>query len=143
MKELIIIDNEVVEVKNILENTYGFTVELDNGQEYILFETHEQAGEAAREYWEDMAHNDRSEFICLVGEKNLVAWCLGEYAGPGSTQVKSLDEWLDLYLDVPEEQWASYDGYEIEGIQCNRNFLMEVFGDADLDKDYIVMYRVN
>jgi hypothetical protein len=61
-----------------------------------------------------MAENDPREFTCMVGETTLVKWGLGQMAGPGTTQVRSLEEWLDLWLTIPEEQWASYDGNELD-----------------------------
>ena len=56
----------------------------------------------------------------MVGEKTLVAWGLRQYAGPGSTQVKSLEEWLDLWLDTPEEHFASCDSEEREVSRCGK-----------------------
>jgi hypothetical protein len=104
---------EAVEIASI--NDYGYTnVELEDGTEWYLFEDIKAAGKAAREYWKDLAENDPTEFTRLVGEKTLVNWGLGRYAGPGSTKVKSLDEWLDLWLDRPEEHFAGYDGVEYE-----------------------------
>lgn len=98
---------------------------------YVIFENSEEAGKAAREYWKDMAENDPKEFTCMVGEGTLVNWALGQSDGPGSTHVRSLDEWLDLSLDAPEEHFASYDGQETDceisralaeelGIKCPR-----------------------
>ena len=89
-------------------------VTCDDGTEWYVAESHEHAGQKAREYWEDLAKDDPSEFACLVGENTLVAWALGQPAGPGSTQVCSLEEWLDLWLETPEEEFASYDGNEYE-----------------------------
>jgi hypothetical protein len=89
-------------------------VTTEDGEEYYLFRDREEAGEAAREYWEDLALNDPREFTCLVGEETLIQWGLGIYAGPGSTHVKSLEEWLNLWLNAPEEHFASYDGQERE-----------------------------
>jgi len=89
-------------------------ITCSNGEEYYLFPDTETAGKAAHEYWADMAKNDPKEFACLVGEETLVQWGLGQYAGPGSTQVANLAEWLDLHLTVPEEHFASYDGVERE-----------------------------
>jgi hypothetical protein len=90
----------------------GYIVTMDCGREYMVFEDADEAGKAARAYWADMAANDPEEFACMVGQKTLVAWALGQYAGPGSSQVRSLEEWLDLHLDVPEEHFASYDSQE-------------------------------
>lgn len=82
------------------------------GYEFYVAQSTEDAGEAAEQYWRDMAKHDKSEFKCLVGEENLLAWALGESAGPGSTKVTSLEEWFNLTSQNPEEQWARYDGEE-------------------------------
>jgi len=114
------------------DNDNGYkTIESDKG-DFILFEDSEIAGEEAREYWEDMAENDSKEFVCMVGEETLVAWALGQYAGPGSTHVQSLNEWLDLWLDTPEEHFASYDSCENTFISKHPDYC-----------DYTVAYRSN
>ncbi len=109
------IDGEIYEVRKVHSN-HGYLpmVVLEDNSEYYLAESTEAAGEKAREYWEDLAQDDPTEFACLVGEKTLVQWGMGHHAGPGSTQVKSLQEWLDLWLKTPEEQFASYDSAERE-----------------------------
>lgn len=114
------IDGEIYNVKEVHNYGYLPEIETDDGKEFILAESSEIAGEKAREYWEEMANDDPEEFTYMVGEKTLVAWGLGQYAGPGSTQVKSLEEWLDLWLDTPEEQWASYDGAERDVERCGK-----------------------
>ena len=88
--------------------------EMEDGSEYYLAESQEDAGEKAREYWEDMANYDPKEFACMVGEETLIQWGLGNCAGPGYNQVDSLSEWLDLWLDTPEEHFGSYDSTERE-----------------------------
>ena len=110
------IDNERVVFDPDESNDYGGLpmIETEDCQEFYLAENSEEAGEKAREYWENMAQDDPKEFTCLVGEKTLVQWGLGQYAGPGSTQVKSLSEWLDLWLNTPREHFASYDSIERE-----------------------------
>ena len=87
-----------------------------NGADYHLFLDSDVAGQAARDYWEDMAQNDKREFTCIVGEAALIAWALGESYAVGSTPTSSLEEWLDLWLATPEEHFASYDGEERECI---------------------------
>ena len=140
-KMLIVIDNEVVEIEEIHANGFGgYLIECNNGCEYQVFASHEDAGEAAREYWADMAKNDPKELTCLVGEETLVKWALNQYAGPGNEQVRNLDEWLDLTADYPEEHWASYDGNEIEGAKFNKNFENETGYD---NRNDIVLYRCN
>jgi len=110
----IVIDGELYHVTNTRQIGYGDTVEIDTeeGESFILSEDDDTAGAAARERWEDMAKNDPSEFACMVGEETLIAWALGQSAGPGNTHVTSLNEWLDLVATVPNEEWAGYDGQE-------------------------------
>lgn len=106
-----VIGGDIIEIDEV--SNHGYLPEGSSGKlRYIFAEDSESAGEAARKYWEDMAGDDPEEFTYIVGEKTLVQWGLGRYAGPGSTQVKSLEEWLDLWLSTPEEQWAGYDGAE-------------------------------
>ena len=114
------IDGEICTIKDV--HTYGGLpmVETDDGKEFYLAESSEKAGEEARKYWKDMAENDPKEFTCMIGEETLVSWGLGRYASPGSTQVKSLEEWLDLWLDTPEEHFASYDSEEREVSRCGK-----------------------
>ena len=133
-KLLIEIDGEILEVENVNDNY----LDLSDGTEWIIFETQEAAGEAAREYWEDMAQNDPREFTCMIGEETLVSWALGQYAGPGYTQVKSLEEWLDLWLNTPEEHFASYDGAEHD---CRINNHLK--DELDFDTKNCVCYRNN
>lgn len=134
---MINIDGEILDV-NVLGNGYPTVDEGGNGRDWYIFQNREEAGEAAREYWKDMAENDPSEFTCIVGEESLVKWALNQFAGPGSTQVRNLSDWLDLYLDVPEEQWASYDGAELEGTISKE--VMEELGFTDKN---VVFYRHN
>lgn len=107
-------DTYRVSVDQINEQGNYAILNLNNGHQYYLFEDSTVAGEIAKEYWEDLSEDDPEEFECLVGAHNLISWAKGEYAGPGSTQVDSLSEWFDLWLDTPEEHWASYDGCERE-----------------------------
>lgn len=94
----------------------GYTLPLlsDGGSDWYIADSEDTAGQAARAYWEDMAHDDKSEFACLVGEGALIAWALGESYAVGSEAVSSLEEWLDLSLTHPEEHFASYDGLQVE-----------------------------
>jgi hypothetical protein len=135
MNHKIKIDGEILEVTEY-EDRYGTTtIELEDGTEWYLFYSREEAGEAAREYWKYMAQNDPQEFTCMVGEDTLVKWALGQYAGPGYTQVRSLDEWLDLWLDIPEEHFAAYDSAEVDAV---------FFEDGDLEcGEKVVIYRYN
>jgi len=123
--------NRVVFDENDI-NEYGYTYIEADGAEYMVFADTEDAGEQAREYWADMAENDPIEFACIVGEETLIQWGMGHFAGPGTTKVESLGEWLDLWLDTPEEHWASYDGDECS-FECKH---------PDLDH-FTVAYRTN
>lgn len=103
---------DIEEVTDIADYGAGMFLVTIGRKEYYIAKSHEVAGDAARAYWESLARDDPLEITALLGEKNLVAWALGLPASPGSTQVTSLEEWLDLWLDTPEEHWASYDGEE-------------------------------
>ena len=105
-----------------------------NGADYYLFLDSDVAGQAARDYWEDMAHNDKSEFTCLVGEAALIAWALGDSYAVGSMPTSSLEEWLDLSLSHPEEHFASYDGEERECL-INESLADEMGVDWDHNGD--------
>jgi len=121
---MIEIEGEIYEVDEVLE--YGYLPMLRIGRwEYYIAQDSEEAGEKAREYWENLAHDDPKELTCLIGEETLIQWGLGQYAGPGYNQVTSLQEWLDLWLNIPEEQWASYDGYERD-CRINQNLQEEL-----------------
>jgi hypothetical protein len=107
----ITIDGEEHEVDEVLD--YGQLPMIRIGRlEFYVAKDSKAAGKAARQYWVDMAENNKSEFRSLVGDDALIAWALGEYGGPDSTKTKSLEEWFDLSLNVPEEHFAGYDGTE-------------------------------
>ena len=113
-------DNEsiVIDGETFAEASLGYEISEgvhsitfgDDPREYIVAESAEVAGQAARARWAEMAEHDPAEFRCMVGDQALIAWALGQPAGPGSTKVTSLDAWLDLHLDTPEEEFAGYDG---------------------------------
>lgn len=107
-------------------------ITLKDGREYYIATDSEDAGKAARKYWKELAESDPAEFRVIVGDESLVKWALGQSAGPGTTAVNSLEEWLDIWLGVPEEQWASYDGTEVEFKSEHPDF-----------KKYTVCYRHN
>jgi hypothetical protein len=127
---LVAIKDRVYRVWSI--NNYGYLpmITLEGGMEYYIAPSSERAGEQARDYWREMAENDPQEFAALVGEETLVSWASGQYAGPGSTHVQNLEEWLDLWLTTPEECWASYDGTE-EECSINRNVAEELCNDGE------------
>lgn len=107
----ICIDGEVVEVDRVYDGCYLPMIE-EGRRDWYVAKSHDEAGQAARQYWQELAESDPKEFACIVGEETLIAWALHQSAGPGSTQVRSLEEWLDLWLDTPEEEFAGYDGEE-------------------------------
>ena len=139
------IDGQEYEVEDVHQNHHYLPVlDLDDGTEWCVATSHEAAGAAARKYWKDIADNDPTEFACLVGEKTLVSWALGQYAGPGSTQVTSLEDWLDLHLDVPEETFAGYDGveWELDNDDLSPALLEELEWERE-DLDLPVVFRHN
>ena len=82
--------------------------ELPDGREAWFFKEHSVIGKMIRNYWEEMIESDPEEFTNVVGIKNLASWALGRPAGPGYIQVSSLQEWLDLFLDLPEEEMCDH-----------------------------------
>lgn len=131
------IDNERVVFDNndVTEHVFD-TIDVKEinvgNQEYYLFKYTTDAGQAARDYWEDMAENDPREFRCVVGDECLVHWAMNQPFTPGNISVSNLEEWLDLWLDHPEEYWASYDSQEREFKSRHPEF-----------DEYIVCYRRN
>jgi hypothetical protein len=116
----IIIDGEIIDVDSVRDACETCPATLDAGRrDWYVDEDSETAGKRSRAYWKEMAENDPSELTCMVGEDTLVKWALNQYAGPGSTHVRNLEEWLDLWLDTPEEQWASYDSNESDVDFCS------------------------
>lgn len=110
---LISIDGDEYIIDDITRHCSGMAmVTMESGEEFYLADDAETAGEAAKEYWKEMVQHDPSEFACIVGESTLAAWAMGQSAGPGLNQVNSLDEWLKLWVDMPKEHFASYDGNE-------------------------------
>ena len=118
----------VLSEDNVSTNGIGGVAELPTGSygtEVHLFKDEEQAGEYARGYWADYIDSESSEEIVeILGAENLIAWALGRAAGPGTTKVNSLEEWLDLYLDTPDEHFE-LGPYDIEAIGEN---LVEILG---------------
>lgn len=107
---------------------------IADGWRWYVFPDTDTAGEAAREYWADLAENDPEEFTCIVGKENLVQWAMGYSAGPGSAACSSLEEWLDLTATVPEEHFARYDGAEIT-IELNAAAMEACGFDYDDESD--------
>lgn len=139
----IVLDGEKTEVDETDLTLSGYLPMLSFGrQQYYLAPSAEYAGKKARQYYEEMAQNDPREFTCMVGESTLIAWGLGQWAGPGSTSTRNLEDWLDLWLDTPEECWASYDGTESSVDRIGK--LAKVLGWEDEAKaGTIVAYRHN
>jgi len=112
---------------DVSTNGIGGVAELPTGSygtEIHLFKDEEQAGEYARDYWKDFIEDDRASAIEILGAETLMAWALGDPAGPGTSKVNSLEEWLDLYLDAPDEHFE-LGPFEIEAIGEN---LVEILG---------------
>ena len=112
---------------DVATNGIGGSVELPTGRygtEIHLFKDEEEAGEYARDYWKDFIDDDHESAVEILGASTLIAWALGRYAGPGTSKVRSLEEWLDLYLDSPGEHFE-LGPYEIEAIGEN---LVEILG---------------
>jgi hypothetical protein len=104
------IDGEEYEVDKVRNG--GYLPNIDIGQmDFYVAASSEDAGKAARKYWEDIRDHDKKEFVCLIGEKRLVQWACGESDSFG---LSSFEDFLDVVEGVPEEEFASYDGVECE-----------------------------
>lgn len=132
------IDGEKIDVSS--SNTRGYLpmVDLDDRTEWYVAQTSEEAGQAAMKYWEEMAEQSPDELASLIGEKTLIQWGMGKHAGPGSSQVRSLKEWIALWENTPEEQWASYDGEEHDVVISDA-----LAKELDLEPGKAVAYRHN
>ena len=115
-------DGEVVIVKEIHDYGYLTLLEDDEGREWYIAQNNSEAGEASVEYYRDLINHDPDEFIYLVGKDTLIQWALGNYA----RGVKSLNEWLDVVYDHPEELWASYDSFERDVESMSRGLADEL-----------------
>ena len=112
------IDGEILTINEVYTTGYDLPmIDTDCGEFYVAKDS-EQAGKAARRRWEEMAESDPSEFRCMIGDETLIAWAMGDWGGPGNTQVRSLTKWLDLWLDAPNEEFASYDSEERTVERC-------------------------
>ncbi len=133
MTNLIVIDNKIeeVEISSYQENV----IEVGT-REYILFESFEDAGEAAAKHYRDMAENDKEEFICIIGKETLIDWAIGHNAN----NANNFEEWLEIVADHPEEYHASYDGDTIESPEMNNNLMNALGFDSKID---VVMFRRN
>ena len=112
------IDGEIYNIEADVIDCGLPLIRTEEGEEFYLAKDSEEAGKEARDYWENLAQDDPKEFTCIVGEQHLINWGLGMNSAPGSIGVDSLEEWLDLWLDVPAEHWASYDGEERTVDRC-------------------------
>ncbi len=125
-KRSIRIDGETYEIDHVRDLGDGVHEVSCGRMEFVIAPDSETAGQAARARWAEMAENDPEEFRCMVGDEVLVNWALGQNAGPGSVGCDSLEEWLDLHLSHPEEEFASYDGMECTVDACGAEIVEEV-----------------
>jgi hypothetical protein len=108
------VDGRMSDVDDININTYLPMVSTD-GKEYYLANSSGDAGEIAREYWQNMIDNNPEEFSSIIGVDVMAKWARGISAGPGNVRVRSLSDWLDLVSDHPEEEF-SVDSKELEAV---------------------------
>lgn len=151
---LIKIEDKWLRVKNIenvpTERLDGLLplLTLEDGTELYVAASNETAGEAAKGHYKYMATNDPTEFACIVGTGTLVTWGLGDWAGPGANQYRSLAEWLDGVAEEPENHFAC-DGADIdvddysEALQTELGFQPSVAylhnGELPNDVDQVVI----
>lgn len=100
------IDGEILEVIRVFDGGYLPMVETNGGDFYVARDE-EEAGEKASEYWQDMADNDPEEFACIIGAERLVQWGMNRCDSFG---IRNFADFLNRVAQVPEEEWAGYDG---------------------------------
>lgn len=136
-----VIDGERIFIERIYAGDPP-SIECGPSHHFNVFKDSETAGKAARDYYEEMADRSPEELRAILGDETLIQWGLGQYANPGSVSVKSLDEWLDLWLTAPEDHWASYDSKEIEGkISASVADELGIEHDPDDIEIEVVLYR--
>ena len=139
MKKLIVIDNDILEVTEIYNTSYGKTF-CSGGRKYRLFKHRDDAVDSVIDYYTNMANNEPDELVYLIGTECLIKWALGNYASLGYITTKNFTEWIEIVSNNPKELWASYDGIEIDDVQFNKHFA-KAFDIEDTDSP--VLYRTN
>lgn len=143
------IDDNIIEVNDVHNWGYLPSIDLDDGTEYEVAENSDSAGEKAVEYWEEMAHNDSREFVCMMGEERLLNWAMGKSDGFGCS---SFQDFLELISHHPEETFGGYDGSEVEieidaelaeELGYSADDLVKSEGDEEVNWFSIVGYRRN
>lgn len=105
---------ETFEPHDISEHSDGVHFVQCGHSDWYIARDAEAAGALVGSRWAEMVEHDPSEIRALLGDDVLCAWAMGQPAGPGNTQVRSLTEWIDVMASVPHEELASYDGEEQE-----------------------------
>ncbi|HEY6018863.1 MAG TPA: hypothetical protein VIY48_02940 [Candidatus Paceibacterota bacterium] len=112
------IDGEIYQIDEVHHWRGSPLADITSGNvEFILAKSSKAAGQAARERWQDMKDHDRSEFVSIIGEGRLIKWACSDDDEFG---ISSFDEFLDAIENVPEEEFASYDGKERTVNRCGK-----------------------
>ena len=85
------------------DNCVELEIEGSYSSLFYLFEGDDAAGDYCVENQRTLIEDDPEGAIDLIGAETLIQWALGNLAGPGSIKVNSLDEWLELFRDLPLE----------------------------------------
>jgi len=78
-----------------------FHLILEDGTEFLIFEDELEAGDLAREYYENMSKRD---LIDELGQDTLISW--GLCCSDDEWGFSSFDEWLTEKEENPAEHWA-------------------------------------
>ena len=91
----------------------GIKILLSNGEDWIVFRNHDEAGEAARAEWVRMINDGPEAFIINIGPDVIMKWLQGEEAttAPGRT-ADNLQDWLETVRATPAQEFAM-DGAEV------------------------------
>ena len=126
MKQLLCVIND--EVIQVIHSEEGYRAKRNY---YNFFTSRKEAGEISHKIYEDMSIEEPEEFANEIGLPALIAWGKRESYAKGSVAVKSLTEWLDLFLKDPSDYW----GIEFKVTKMNKH-MRKIFGDSCMAYKY-------
>lgn len=90
----------------------GVKITLANSEEWIVFRTHAEAGEAARAEWVQRLNESPEDFIANIGPDVIAKWLNGDEATTAAGRTAdNLADWLETVRETPAQEFAM-DGRE-------------------------------
>ena len=111
------IQDRQYQVKEIKEGHALPLVVLDDGHEFFIGSSPEDAGEAAARYYWNLVDQDPHKLRQLIGDETLINWAMGKESGPVGRHEKSatsLQEWIEKIVKRhPDVEFGHYVGSEV------------------------------